>query len=207
VAAAAAVAQLIADFRISPGHQMSALWNFGTDLLVYVALTLLLSTLRTKLSEEHENARTDPLTGLGNVRAFRAAAEAEVARCRRYHRPLSLALVDLDDFKQVNDTHGHGAGDDVLRATAQHLAESVRSTDTVARVGGDEFVILLPETDPAQAAAAVGHLRSRPVAADLPVGFSVGVVTYADDPPSVEDILAEADRAMYAEKRAGRLPD
>jgi diguanylate cyclase (GGDEF)-like protein len=205
VALIAAVTQLVVDLHVSHSLGLS-LWNLAADLLVYVGAALLLDAVRRSLAEAHRDARTDPLTGLANLRAFRDVADVELARSRRYGHPLSLALLDLDHFKQVNDTYGHGVGDDVLRATAQHLQEAVRCTDLVARVGGDEFVVLFPETDSDAAETATRHLGSSTSLDGHDVGFSVGLASYRDPPTSVDELLAAADRAMYARKRARRSP-
>jgi diguanylate cyclase (GGDEF)-like protein len=201
VAVAAALTQFAVDMTVAPERRVLALWNLLAGLLIYVGAAVLLSGLRARLVEAHRAARTDPLTGLLNVRAFRAAAEAELARCRRYDRPVSVALIDLDRFKQINDQHGHGAGDEILRATARHLEHATRASDVVARVGGDEFAVLLPEADAHAAGAATAHLGSGADAGPHHVDFSVGVASFDHPPSSVDELMACADRAMYARKQ------
>ena len=113
---------------------------------------------RLALELESERALTDPLTGLKNRRAFRDAALADLERARRAGQPFTIALLDLDDFKQVNDTLGHATGDEVLVAVSGVLRRRLRSLDIVARLGGDEFALVLPQTAAPEAATALRHL-------------------------------------------------
>jgi diguanylate cyclase (GGDEF)-like protein len=200
----AAFAEFVADLVVAPDRWVIALWNLPADLLVYLSAALLLSGLRARLTQAHRDARTDALTGVLNVRAFRDAAESELTRSRRHGRPISLALIDLDRFKQVNDVHGHSAGDDVLRATARQLELAVRASDVVARIGGDEFAVLLPEADHEAATSAAAHLGAGTDTGPHHVDFSVGVASFDQPPSTVDELLACADRAMYVRKRAGR---
>lgn len=159
-----------------------------------------------KLSE------TDPLTGLLNRRAFLAAAERQVAYARRYDHGLAVVVADIDHFKQVNDTHGHAAGDAVIRAVAARLQTAARDTDLVARFGGEEFVVLLMESDVTAAASyaerARGLIAATPVPAEggaqVQVTVSLGctVLTAADR--DVQDAIDRADDALYGAKAAGR---
>ena len=122
-------------------------WNFGTRFLFLLLVALLLARLRVMLEREREMSRADPLTGLLNVRAFREALVVELLRLQRYGQPFSLAFIDVDDFKQVNDSRGHGEGDELLKSLAGVLRDSSRCTDVVARHGGDEFAVLYPVVD------------------------------------------------------------
>ncbi|WP_194912998.1 sensor domain-containing diguanylate cyclase [Catenulispora rubra] len=155
-----------------------------------------------------EQASTDPLTGLSNRRAFDEALEREVTRQRRTRAPLSLLAVDVDHFKQINDTWGHAAGDDTLAALGDLLPRLVRSSDTVSRVGGEEFGVLLPDCPAPQARARADALRAEIWAASRdwkhPVTVSVGVATLPDSADALNDLLVAADMALYAAKESGR---
>jgi diguanylate cyclase (GGDEF)-like protein len=190
-------------------------WNVAVRLLLYVvfattlaALHRTLKALADALEREHELARTDGLTGIRNATAFREAAEAEVVRVARYERPLTLAYLDADGFKAVNDRYGHSIGDRVLRTIAQTLAANVRAVDVAARMGGDEFAVLFPETGADAALAALRKLRralAEAMAAErVDVTFCVGVVTALRPVDSVDDLLQHADGLMYEVKRGGK---
>ena len=173
----------------------------------FVAAALVVSALRAALDRERALSRTDPLTGLGNRRAFEERAELEIQRAARFHRPLTLAFLDVDDFKAINDRLGHAAGDRVLALLATALRSHLRSVDLVSRFGGDEFVALLPETDVAAATAVVDKLlkRSRDDLAEkgIAVGISAGVVTFGSAPDSVSAMIRAADDLMYRVKLSG----
>ncbi len=185
-------------------------WNCGTRLLFLLMVALLLARLRVMLERERGMSRTDPLTGLLNVRAFREALVVELLRLQRHGQPFSLAFIDVDNFKQVNDSRGHGEGDELLKALAGVLRDSSRGTDLVARHGGDEFVVMYPVVDQAAARAAIDGLRSRARAAmergNWPASLSIGVVTCerGDAVPAVDALLAYADRLMYSAKAGGK---
>lgn len=153
------------------------------------------------------HARTDGLTGLPNRRAFEERLDEEVARATRHGRPLALAIFDVDHFKSVNDTHGHGAGDRVLRELALRLARMARVGDLVARLGGEEFAWLMPDTDARSAFAAIDRARAEVGSADFPdvghVTVSVGVCDL-EGGPSRDDLYRNADQALYRAKRRGR---
>jgi diguanylate cyclase (GGDEF)-like protein/PAS domain S-box-containing protein len=161
-----------------------------------------------------EAALHDPLTGLANRTKFGQRFDEEVRRQRRSNESLSLLVVDLDHFKAVNDTYGHLVGDLVLKQVARVLNEHTRSTDLIARFGGEEFIILLPETDLDGAVSVAEHLRQGVAAAgiSLPeyesvihITCSVGVASMAADfPRPFDDLMEEADQAVYASKRSGR---
>ncbi|MEO8630795.1 MAG: diguanylate cyclase, partial [Betaproteobacteria bacterium] len=155
----------------------------------------------------------DPLTGLANRRKFVERFAYEMARADRIRTPPSLLMVDIDHFKAVNDKYGHLAGDACLKAVAGVLADSVRAVDLVARFGGEEFAVLLPETSVAQSLLAAERLRSKVQAQPVSIGdsapplaitISVGATSLADFTTSLDEILARADEAVYRAKRAGR---
>ncbi len=133
-------------------------WNMATELGVFVTVSSLLVRLKQRLELEAQRGLTDPLTGLKNRRGFTAAATVEFDRARRHGHPLTIAFIDLDDFKLVNDRMGHEAGDGVLVDVAKVFRRRLRGVDVAARLGGDEFALLLPETDADQATALLQSL-------------------------------------------------
>lgn len=156
-------------------------------------------------------ASHDELSGLPNRRYFMQCANEEIARARRYHRPLSLLIIDLDHFKAINDQYGHAVGDQVIQAFAEQCRNLVRESDTPARVGGEEFAVLLPETDHDHALQAAERLRSlvaqqstKTEAGAITLTVSIGVATYRDGSDSVESLLREADEHLYKAKQHGR---
>lgn len=171
-------------------------------------LGLMFSTLKGKLENEVQMARIDPLTNALTRRGFYELAEYELSKSRRYSRPITFAYLDLDNFKEINDTLGHGAGDRLLSRVADAIRKNTRETDTVARVGGDEFVIMLTETNPDSAKVVIDKLRSRfhkeMEKEGLPVSFSMGVVSCLRASDPLDDILVKADSLMYAVKSNGK---
>jgi len=150
-------------------------------------------------------SRTDPLTGLRNQRAFEDRLAEEVARAGRYGGPLSLLLVDVDGLKAVNDRSGHHAGNLALRAVADAMRKDGRQTDMAARIGGDEFAVLAPNTIAAEAIALGDRLRRLVAEQDaVPVTISVGVATLVAARPDAEGLLDAADAALYEAKHRGR---
>jgi diguanylate cyclase (GGDEF)-like protein len=165
----------------------------------------------SRVASVAEQAMIDPLTGVSNRRGFERALEIELARSLRRGHSLALVLVDLDDFKQVNDRYGHGVGDDVLVGLAERLRDEVRSADVVARMGGEEFAMLLPETDLAGALTVAERARASFEAAGLHLkgGDRLAVTASfgaADYPASADRaaLLRDADTALYAAKRLGK---
>jgi diguanylate cyclase (GGDEF)-like protein len=157
---------------------------------------LVVQTSGRSLRVLEEAAFIDPLTGLWNRRALDRDGERAVAQAARYGRPLSVVALDVDRLKVVNDQQGHAAGDDLLRRLSHTLTRELRSSDTAYRIGGDEFVLLLPETDPAQA------MRILERAAVEAPSFTYGVAACADESSSLESVLAEADDELMARKRS-----
>jgi diguanylate cyclase (GGDEF)-like protein len=182
--------------------------NLGVMAVAFGVVALLGAAQRRWLRRERALSRSDGLTGLLNGRGFYEAAAIEIARATRYGRPLSVAYVDLDDFRTVNERFGHARGDAVLAAVAHAMRRACRSTDLVGRMGGDEFVILFPETERDAAEAAVSKVRSRIADASKELGSaltaSVGSITFPRPPADVEALVHEADRAMYAAKESGK---
>jgi diguanylate cyclase (GGDEF)-like protein len=174
----------------------------------FVVIGLLIATLRAALARERGLNRTDPLTALMNTRAFYEEADRALAQCRRKERPVTIAYIDLDNFKDVNDSLGHQAGDDVLRKVGTLLKSSLRPSDLTTRLGGDEFAVLLPETGGQQASATLERIHSllanRFASAGSGVTSSIGAVTFTTPPKSVEEMVHQADIRMYAAKNQGR---
>jgi diguanylate cyclase (GGDEF)-like protein len=176
--------------------------HFALAQPVLLALTLLLARFRELYGQVRfwrEQALTDPLTGLPNRRALEMALEREAARVERGEEPFSLVLLDLDDFKKVNDEKGHPEGDRLLREVGRYLVAHVRKGDLVGRWGGEEFALLLPKTPGEQAVHLVGRLREG--LRELGVTASFGVATYRGDLP---DLYRRADQALYRAKEKGK---
>src|SRR6266849_6608764 len=154
------------------------------------------------------NAVTDPLTGLYNRRLFGEAFEKELNRARRYGLPLGLVVLDLHRFKEVNDKHGHPRGDDVLRAAATTLKSALRTSDSAFRIGGDEFALLLPQTDAAQALALSRRVETvfaemlRPLQLSVSVSMDHGVATFPQDGEQTDQLIRVADERLYRLKHA-----
>ena len=161
--------------------------------------------VQTRAEEFQILATTDPLTGLYNRRQVDERLEAEVTRSRRHGQPLTVVAMDLDDFKRVNDQHGHAAGDIVLKEFARRIRKAIRGSDVAARIGGDEFLLVLPECTEAQAEALLARLSG--LEADLGASkicfqFSFGCTSYIPE-ESRQQLLARCDAALYAQKRRG----
>jgi diguanylate cyclase (GGDEF)-like protein len=190
-------------------------------ILSVVLLTLLVEALAifrpmirritSFTSEMLHLVTTDALTGAVNRQSFIDRAELELARSRRYDRPLSLMMLDADHFKLINDTYGHGAGDATLRALGGALRQSLRTTDAIGRLGGEEFAVLLAETDLPGAAELGERLRSQIANLAVPYGehslsvtVSIGVTSLPREVATVEQALRAADSFMYRAKAGGR---
>lgn len=182
-------------------------WASLNHAVFFLAAAEVTGRLRLAYQMVERSAFCDALTGVYNRRAFFTMAEKEVQRSRRYGHSLTVCYIDVDHFKQVNDTRGHEAGDQLLCEVAAALTELVRQSDIVARLGGDEFALLLPETD-GVAQRVLERLRERLQgrmdAAGWPVTFSMGAVTCQQSPQSVEDLVQYADALMYQVKHQGK---
>ena len=190
------------------GLSTAAVWNGLIRLALFVSATLLVAAFRKTWDGEKKLARMDALTGVPNRRAFLELAEGELRRARRYRHAFTLAYVDLDDFKWINDRFGHHAGDQALLLAADSLRSGVRSTDIVARLGGDEFAVLLPETTEVAARQVLIKLRSRLIETMMehswPVSCSIGAATFVQPGMSIEEMLGVADGLLYEVKRNGK---
>ncbi len=182
---------------------LNQLWFVMVAGLAIVAF----HTLRRNEALLRDLATYDALTRVLNARAFQERLALEVGRSRRYARPLALLYLDLDDFKAVNDAHGHHTGDAVLRLVADAIRRTVRQPDAVGRMGGDEFAVLMPETDGAVAHAAAERLGAS-VAAVLNgtprVTTSIGLLACAAPAADADTLLRRVDQAMYEAKRGGK---
>ncbi len=189
------------------GLAVSAVWNAATRLGVLLVIAALVSALASSLVEQRNRAMIDPLTGAMNRRSFQLIAERERLRAGRTASPLSLAYFDLDDFKDVNDRLGHPVGDRLLRVFAAAVRAGIRGSDVLCRMGGDEFVLLLPDTDARQAVVVVDRVRSILTeccrSEETRVTASVGIATYRFPPATVEAMITGADKLMYRAKARG----
>ena len=203
-------AWMISNYLAGLYYSSPVIWVFNAGMhgLSFLVVGVLIAQLKVALAHEKQLGRLDALTGLMNARAFDEEAARVLSTARRKRRPVTLAYIDLDDFKIVNDTHGHHAGDELLRAVAGAIQGSVRVSDLAARIGGDEFALLLPETAHAEATVALHRLRERIqetlAGAPQTVTASIGGVVFPVVPDSFGRMVRAADRRMYAAKAAGR---
>jgi diguanylate cyclase (GGDEF)-like protein len=163
--------------------------------------------LEARADEFQRLALVDPLTGLYNRRVAEERLAAEASRSQRYGHPLTVAFLDLDQFKQINDTYGHLAGDQVLKEFAARLGSTIRLSDFASRMGGDEFLVVLPGCSTLQVGALLARLRPMQTeygGQKIPISFSAGWVGYERGETTAQ-FLERADRTLYAEKRAGKL--
>ncbi len=171
-------------------------------------MALLVANLKKVLRREESLSRTEALTGLFNSRAFYEGSQSLLAGCHRNRRALTLAYLDLDHFKRANDTFGHLHGDVLLRKVAGIFRDNLRASDMAARLCGDEFALLLPETDAAGAAIVLEKIRQtlcrNPEFLKCGVTASIGAVTYPLAPLELEPVVKKADETMYKVKAQGR---
>ena len=198
---------------------LGILWIWGKDLskadlpiMSIFAKQVGVSLERARLFQEVQSlAHTDPLTGLQNRRSLFELGRVEFARAQRMNRPFCCMMLDVDHFKQVNDTYGHPVGDQVLRVFADRCKISVREMDMIGRYGGEELIVLLPETDRETAMQVAERLRAAVAAtpikildAEIAVTVSIGVATQDENTNQLETLIARADQAMYIAKHRGR---
>ena len=181
-------------------------WNFSSRLISLMIIGMLVFTLRKALDHEKQFSRTDHLTQALNARAFKELLELEMNRSLRYQHPITLAYLDVDNFKEVNDTLGHEEGDHVLSELSASIKKSIRQNDVVGRLGGDEFAILLVETGPMAARKVVAQLQAELnliiVRHSWPISLSFGVISCSDEYCSAEEMIRMADHAMYSVKKS-----
>ena len=210
IAALCTASWITSNYYAGMHYSAPAIWAFNAcmHLVSFLVVGLLLAQLKTALSHERELSRTDPLTALLNVRAFHEEARRVLSEARRKGRPVTVAYLDLDDFKSINERLGHHGGDETLRRVATAIRRSTRISDLAARVGGDEFVLVFPETGMDAARVALDRLRAalaQMVGETGPfVTASIGAVVFEAIPVSVEEMVREADQWMYRAKAAGQ---
>ena len=171
-----------------------------------------LALQNARLFEEIQQlAMTDELTGISNRRFLTELGRREINRAQRFARPFSILFMDIDHFKVVNDTYGHAVGDQVLRFLAEYCQKNLREVDVFGKYGGEEFVVLLPETDTSEAVIIAERLRDKiknePIATTvgpLAITVSFGVASFSQAMHDFDMLLYQADMAMYAAKQAGR---
>jgi two-component system cell cycle response regulator len=189
--------------------------TFGADAIADVTRLVGQATAAIERDRANDEARrlslTDGMTGLWNRRQFELRAAQELERAGRFGERFAVVLIDLDNFKAINDTHGHLVGDEVLIEASQRLIAATREVDTIARYGGEEFVLLLPQTDPDGARNVAEKVRAelaeKPVETDagpLAVTLSAGVASHPDNGTTVDALLRAADAALYSAKAAGK---
>ena len=213
VAAVATASWLFVVVKHNPLEESGVVlsWNtitrFGIFALIAYTVSLQ-ANLRKALERENLRANTDRLTGLLNKGAFRERVEEEINEAQRYNHPISLAFIDLDNFKQVNDTQGHAQGDILLQQVSQTITHSIRKTDVAGRIGGDEFTICFTETGEEHVREAVGKLikafEIMTSQSAWPVTASIGVVTCTVIVDSYDELLGKADKLMYLAKERGK---
>lgn len=189
-------------------HPAIPYWNIVSKFAFLMVFAQILAALKNVLEHERELARTDHLTGVANRRYFFEVSDMEIKRARRHERPFSIAYMDIDEFKPINDRYGHSAGDSLLQTISMTLKSNVRDIDVVARLGGDEFAVLMPETDGESAHLVVERIQESLM--DVvrknrwPITFSIGVATWTVPPQTVDEMIKHADMLMYSVKSSGK---
>jgi diguanylate cyclase (GGDEF)-like protein len=206
---ASALVWLMADMAMKSNYPfgIAMYWNDLMELTLFLLTALIVSALKGVLEREKGIARTDHLTGIPNRRSFYEFVSTEMKRNLRYEVPFTVAYLDIDNFKAVNDSVGHAKGDELLKSVAAIITTAIRETDTVARLGGDEFALLLPETAGESAeivAAKIRHQLKDIVECNWPITFSMGMVTFLKSPPTIDEVIGYADHLMYQVKEGGK---
>jgi diguanylate cyclase (GGDEF)-like protein len=212
---AASLASALSLFMVdkaSGHHYLQSLIPFLNAVIrfsLFALASLLLSALKKAMDREKELASTDFLTSAANGRRFFELLQLEFDRLQRYGRPFTLAYMDLDNFKMINDQFGHPEGDRALRAIVRYAGENLRKVDVIARLGGDELALLLPEINEESARTVMGKLQNGLIEEmkrnNWPVTFSIGVVTCSSIvPENTSELVKIADSLMYSVKRGGK---
>jgi len=207
--AASSILWIYAEYLNSPVWDiLQGLWRAAIIFSFYEAISILIIRVRILLDREKNLARRDQLTGLWNRRFFMKVAEHQRVLLERYGRRFSMAYLDLDNFKHVNDNYGHSAGDAVIKTVAGCIAGRIRKTDLAARMGGDEFAVIFTETESERAETAVRKI-SEDIAKIMgetgyPVTVSAGIAMYETTPEDVDSMVRFADSLMYEAKKSGK---
>ncbi len=187
---------------------LSFCWNASVKISWYLIVSYLIYKLRSGLDREQELARIDDKTGVANKRLFFELSRLEVKKANRYRHPLTVVYMDIDDFEKINRELSYAIGDKILQVAAETIKSNIRETDIIARIGGDEFIILLPGNGYESAQTVIYRLQKELLLImdnnDWPVTFSIGAVTFINPPNSVEEMIQCADRLMYLVKTNGK---
>jgi diguanylate cyclase (GGDEF)-like protein len=192
---------LVLLFNVYTIYQQVLIKRLRQEMSTHVGM---MTRLKVRAEEFHKLATLDPLTGLHNRRLAEQRLAGEVSRSQRHGHPLTVMMFDLDGFKQINDRYGHAAGDLLLRTFADRLNKAIRVSDVAVRMGGDEFMVLLPECRPEQIQSVLDRLSSVVVdfqGKEIPITYSAGWTGYQTG-ETAEQMLERADQALYANKRA-----
>jgi len=189
-------------------HPSLLYWDWGAVMFGFIVMVLALIELRNALDDAQFESRKDALTELVNKGGFYQVIGAEIEVCRRYKRTLSIAYIDCDNFKLVNDKFGHHVGDELLQVISKTMLRKLRSSDLPGRLGGDEFAVMLPETNAEACRMVIEMLQQRLLHEmnehNWPVTFSIGIATFLTMPESIEDMIRQADKLMYAVKNTSK---
>jgi len=200
------VANHFAGLRFS--HSSIVYWNILVRFSFFLLISHLISNLKVNYDKEKDLSCIDGLTGAMNLRIFKETSEALFKVAKRSKSSISICYIDVDNFKNLNDTHGHDEGDRVLQVIAATLKSSVRKSDLVGRLGGDEFSILLYETELEGAKIVADRmleqLRKKTIIAKSTIGFSIGVAVFGTPPSSAQEAIKCADTLMYRAKKTGK---
>lgn len=208
--AISAIAWLIADLGAGHPYSQSVIpfWNSLIRFSFFIIIAFLLSSLKNALKREKELSHTDYLTTASNLRSFYEIVQTEIDRTQRYQRPFTIAYIDVDNFKTVNDKFGHAEGDLVLQTVVNFLKKKLRNSDVVARLGGDEFALLFPETNQESAQTIFNNIHCSLLDEmqkyKWDVTFSIGVLTCEIAPKTTKELIKMADDLMYLAKSDGK---
>lgn len=200
----------MADFLLGHVYQnpFAPYWNAFVWLVFFAISVFIVTSLKDNLEEEREVYRYDPLTKVFNRKAFYEILLSEIQRSIRYNHPITLVYIDCDNFKSINDNHGHKTGDILLKTLAETITLNIRNVDIVGRFGGDEFVLILPESNFDSSNIVLEKLQKISTAMfkrkKWPVTLSIGACTYVEPPLSADAAIQNVDKLMYKAKNGGK---